>query len=318
MNTVTDNLGNHMLGHKKNCATSADVQRFGFENLNATRSESSAGRDETRYFGGQNLNTAQGYGNMNYGATMNSAKEVLLQNSQNTMGIIKNSDDGFSSVALGGATNTASIIQSNSDGFNRASAQSSLETSHIIDKTNDGFSASIQRDASNTANIILGQTIGYKDGIINATVNANAVALQNSTNTALIQASTASGFSAVEKDIAYSKASLELLMAQNKASSDLLAVQNKASSDLLALQYAKDAQRQADENTAKLMCKIAECCCENEKLILTQNTLIVEKTNQTNALVLKLDDGRIREELTEAKLELAIAKSKDCHHHHRD
>ena len=305
MNTISDNLSNHMF-NKKDCATTGQVERlslsnmdttntngaqnrdtveqFGFQELGAISATHKDSSDQARYFAGQSLNGAQN----NYTATSTGTKDILVQNAVDTGTIIKSSTDGFTAVALDGKDNTANVISATSDGFSRLAMQSSYQSSE-----------SAQRDATNTANVLLGQTIGYKDGIINATVNASAVALQNATLSAQSQANMASGFCTVQKEISYTKASLELLAAQNKASSDLLAMQNKCA---LELEMAK--------NNSILLAKMAECCCENEKLVLTQNTLIVEKTNQTNALVLKLDDERTRAELSDVKLKLAICEAK--------
>lgn len=91
----------------------------------------------------------------------------------------------------------------------------------------------------------------------------------------------------------------DLLISNKDDFKDILLKNCQMEKDTL-LQF-KDAQLFAAQNTAAIQASIAECCCENKQLIL-------ERANHTDELIRKLDEQRVRDELTKTRDELIALK----------
>lgn len=87
----------------------------------------------------------------------------------------------------------------------------------------------------------------------------------------------------------------DLLISTKNDFKDVLLKNCQIEKDML-LQF-KDAQLIAMQNKADLQRQIAECCCENK-------ALIIEKANDTDSLIRKLDEDRVRDQLRKAQGEL--------------
>lgn len=84
-----------------------------------------------------------------------------------------------------------------------------------------------------------------------------------------------------------SYAAIQLEAAKNHA---------KAQQDLIETKY--QLQLEAQKNTSILAAQIAECCCENKMLI-------IEKAASTDNLIRKLDENRVRDELSRVYTDLS-------------
>lgn len=73
--------------------------------------------------------------------------------------------------------------------------------------------------------------------------------------------------------------------------------ENAKDAALTACTNAKDAIILADRHAAEIARQVAECCCENKALIL-------ETSHKTEDLVRKLDEQRVRDELSRTREEL--------------
>lgn len=282
------------------------VDRNGSNNLNETVRQGEKSVASSEKFGLYNAGITENGADRNFAATKDGDKEILLNGSRETSQILVNQTGGFKDALLQSAQDTASILVSQTGGFKDGQFNASQNTASINSNINMSAAAVALQNATNTGNMILGQTIGFKDGQISACGN-----------TAAIQQSVASGFCAVEREILGMKGSVELQAANNKASLELEAAKNKAAleldaaKNLAAVQMtatinAKDAALTASINHASLLEKIAECCCEQKALAISEGS----KTRELIILQKEQDlrDARNRdhEELVALRLRASL------------
>lgn len=134
---------------------------------------------------------------------------------------------------------------------------------------------------------LLLQACGNTDRIIcNDNSNAKEIVLQAANNTSAIQ----SKLCHIELNQAKDTAAIQLEAAKNFGAIQLEASKNKCAIELDAARHAADLAKQ-----------IAECCCE-------QKELTREKADETQRLILKLDEQRVRDQLRKTEGELEALK----------
>jgi len=330
MNQITDNAVNTLKHHghhnnEEHCATTGQVERLAIEGYNTTNgtsartqdsvySTSKDGADQARYFAGESLNGNRA----NFAATKNAEKEILVQASDDTMRIINSGADHYADTVSTVTSGTASVIGATSDGFTRAATSGAYQTSQIVDKVTGSSYESALRDATNTSNILLSQTLGYKDGVINANLNAAAIGVQaekigaaGTLQASMIgndtQSKMASGFCAVEKEILVSNIALKdkLAALEGKGDNNFYQIQIKSVENAKDAQHDRDvihleSQRQADANTAKILADAAACCCKTEKLIMAEG-------DATRELIRSMKIDTLARELSDTKDKLNFA-----------
>lgn len=134
---------------------------------------------------------------------------------------------------------------------------------------------------------VLLQACGNTDRIVcNENANAKEMVLQAANNAAAIQAKLCH---------------LELQQAKDAAAIQLEAAKNFAHLQLQAAQNTAKIELDAARHTAELAKQIAECCCENK-------SLVIEKANQTDMLIRKLDEDRVRDQRDALREELIACR----------
>lgn len=88
-----------------------------------------------------------------------------------------------------------------------------------------------------------------------------------------------------------------VLATETTAAATQIAICN---SNNIAQQLAAAAAITACSNQAATLAAIAQCCCESK-------SLIIEKANQTNALILQQATDNLRDQLADAKMKALVA-----------
>jgi hypothetical protein len=287
------------------------VEKFGFQNLNAIARSSDLGVAAARAA----QSTAEGYGVAGIGATKDAEKDVLGAICDSSAGlsaaareILLSQSGGFRDVLLQSAQNTSALQMSMCADTKDILLQAAGDTASIKSQSASEFKDVLLQAAGNTASIRSDLASDVKD-----------IQMQACEDTDNIKSQAASQF----KDLLLQNAAIAkddaIAAALNAKDAEISRVSNAKDAALAAAVNFERLYGQADRNTAsvqatamdnasKLAAQIAECCCENQKLV-------IEKTAQTDMLIRQLDEGRVKEALSDAKLEIFALKSR--HHENR-
>ena len=304
------------------------VQRFGFANLNATGKEGSEGRETTEQFGFQNLGATQhasdlnvtasdaarsaseAYGYRNVVATKDAEKEVLEAICSSSAGlsaaareILMSQSGGFKDVLLQAAQNTAALQMSMCSDTKDILLQAAGDTASIKSQSANEFKDVLLQAAGNTASVRADLAHGVKDIQLQACSDTDDINSQsaNQFKDSLLQAAAIAKDAAV--DAAVNASAVALQNTLNAKDAEISRTINAKDAALAAAVNFEKLFGQADRNTAALQASIAECCCE-------QKELVIERTGHTDALIRALDEGRVKDQLQEARLKILALENK--------
>ena len=242
-----------------------ETKSFGFQNLNATRSEGVEGREETEKFGFHNSAVTQRGADRNedlsvknFGAIKDGVKDVLLQGCQNTDSVNSNVSASGKDVQMQACQDTASIIAAMASNFRDSLLQAANNTAALQASIAKGV-CDIELDAAkNAAAVALQVTLTAKDAEISAVTNA--------------------------KD-ALINANLNASMLSRQASDN-----------------AKDAALTAALNAAAVAKQISDCCCETKELLLSDGNKTRDLIRSENEQRLREELAHLRLQLVRSTL----------------
>ncbi len=270
MSVDTQGLSN--TGVTEGAATMASAERVGLAAAATAERIGLAGIDHTNQNGVEGRVTTNSNGSEGRLTTNQNGSEgrsVTERNGSETRGVVER----FGLANLESTKKEGHETRENVDKFGLYNSdKTGLYGLKNFEATKDALKDILLQNCHNTDKIIC-----------NENSNAKEIVLQAATNTAAIQ----SKLCHIELNQARDTAAIQLEAAKNFAAVQLEASKNKCSIELDAARHAAELAKQ-----------IAECCCE-------QKSLIIEKANQTDDLIRKLDEQRVRDQLrkTEGELE---------------
>jgi hypothetical protein len=204
-----------------------------------------------------------------------------------------------------------------------ATQNTATATQLAVQNTTSDLNKLVQNNASQNERIA-GETrsILYNQMQILLTEN-KSMQLQEAQTKAAIQLQTAQLKSDMERHAANYRSSIELQASNNKGSIELQASNNKASLELQASQYkaylenhitktSADGILKTVETSAKILEKIAECCCENKLAHANSQQIIIQNSlsNQNNILnnLQSNNTNQLQQALNAANQEALLAR----------
>jgi hypothetical protein len=331
-------------------AQSAQAERLGLENLNATQQEGSEGRDTTEQFGFQNLNSVQSegsqnrdtteqFGFQNLGATqhasdLNVTASQAAQDAAQTYGyrnVVATKDaekeilETICESTAGLSAAAREILMSQSGGFKDVLLQSAQNTDALQMSMCSNTKDILLQAAGNTASIKTQSANEFKDVLLQAAGNtanvrsdlANGVKdiqLQACSDTDAINSQSASQFKDSLLQAAAIAKDAAVAACVNAAAVALQNTLNAKDAEISAVSNAKDAALTAAVNFEKLYAQgdrnTAALQSSIAECCCENKALLIERTDHTDALIRALDEGRVKEELLAARFKILALENK--------
>jgi hypothetical protein len=265
-------------------AGSAQAERLGLENLNKIDADTQNVDETVQRFGFANLN-----------ATRSEGGEGRAETERFGFKNIEGSEAARHSSETYGYRNVV------------ATKDAEKEVLEAICGSTAGLSAQARE-------ILMSQTGGFKDVLLQAAQNTAAlqmsmcedskqILLQACENTDAIKSQSSEQFKDVLLQSASNASAVALQNALNAKDAEISRTINAKDAALSAAINYERLFAQGDRNAAALQASIAECCCE-------QKELVIERTGHTDALIRSLDEGRVKEQLLEARFKILALENK--------